>query len=356
MLSLAGRQAGFGMLHDKQAVGAVLREFRAPNNRRGLVLLALDLSAYVACFLAVCLAPHWALKLPLSILLGICIGRMFQLGHTASHGALIADGNRRWRRPLAIFCFLPALTPEHAWDIGHNRVHHVCLNQKELDNTWVPMSPDEYRAASAGRRLWERVIRSLPGLGLYYTVDTWFREMICGSLRRLDKPALRNDLLLLAGFLIIEIALAVSLGASPWLNLLFAILLPQLVWHYIMAMVIYFHHTHEAARWYQVDSAARPSLLETAYEASRNVTLPWRIDALMHSVMVHVVHHLSPLVPCYLQAEATHALGERAGLGVTTHPIGWRRAWQITRHCQLYDFQAGCWRRFAEVTRTAPEG
>lgn len=340
------------MLQDRQAVGAVLREFRAPNNRRGLTLLALDLLAYAACFIAVCLAPHWSLKLALSLLLGICIGRLFQLGHTASHGALIASGNRRWRRPLGMLCFLPALTPEHGWDIGHNRVHHVCVNQKELDNNWVPMSPEEYRAAPAWRRLWERIIRSLPGLGLYYTVDIWAAQMIGGSLRRLDKKPLRQDITGIALFLAAKIALAVSLGGSPWLNLLFAIVLPQLVWHYIMAMVIYFHHTHEAARWFWAASDDKPSLLETAYEASRNVTLPWRIDALMHSVMVHIVHHLSPLVPCYLQAEATRALGARAGLTVTTHRIGWRRAWQITRHCQLYDFENGRWCRFAEVAPT----
>ncbi|GAB5388798.1 MAG: fatty acid desaturase [Alphaproteobacteria bacterium] len=333
---------------DKRLIGDVLKQYRTTSNWPGLLLVALDGSIYCALFIAACLVPFWWAKIVLGVAIGIFAGRMFQLAHTASHGALLTRAYRRWRRPLGVFCFLPAWTPEWAWDVGHNRVHHVNVQRIEVDNTWVPMSPQEFLAAPKWRQWLERAYRTVPGFGLYYMIDSWLLGMLRTSLTRLEDPRIRSDFLWIMAFIALQVGLALWLGDAPVLNIICAVLLPQFVWSWIMGMVVYFHHTHEGAVWYRDQDEGRPSLMEAQWQHSRNVTLPMRLDVLMHSVMVHVVHHLAPMVPCYKQAAATRALEQALDVEIPTHRIGWKRAFEIARHCKCWDYDSMQWVPFPD--------
>lgn len=331
---------------------SVLRHYQAVHYRPGVLLLVLDLSLYAALFVAICVVPWWWAKGLLGVTLGIVIGRLFQLGHTASHRALFPQGklNRLLSRPVGVLCLLPSLMPEWSWDVAHNRIHHVLAQHAEGDSAWRPLSPQAFATASWARRLRERLSRSLIGLGWHYFYIDWCRLFIPHMLNNLQDARARTDLVLLLSFTVGQVVIASSIGGPWWLNLLMAWVLPFVIWNYILAFVSYFHHTHEGAIWY-LDGNDRPSLMETAFECSRNVTLPWRLDLLLHSAMVHTVHHLSPLIPTYRQREATTALFAALGEPLIVDRITWRRAWVITAHCQLYDYQARRWVRFAEVPR-----
>ncbi len=339
-----------------QVIGQTLRAYRAQSHWVGLALVLADWALYVSMFVGICLVEPWGLKLLLGAALGVVIARLFQLGHTASHGALLAPGdvNRRWKRPLAQLCFLPSLMPEYSWDRGHNRIHHICMNQQQADNIWVPLSPEQYAQASAGRRLLERMYRHLAGLGLYYFDVMWAKMIMGHCLHNQGQRQSRSDLIWLLAFTATQVTVATLIGGPWWQNLLFAWILPFFVWNYIMGMTIYFHHTDENMIWYQESSDDRPSMVETALHGSRNVQLPWRLDAVLPGVMVHTVHHLSPQVPCYRQREATIALARALGEApLEDIRLGWREAWRITKHCKLYDFTTRTWHPFPRYSPAA---
>src|SRR5438046_10571125 len=98
---------------------------------------------------------------------------LFILGHDASHRTLVA--NKALNAILARIVFLPCLHNYTLWVIQHNRLHHQSANVKGL-NSYSPLSPDEFAAATVGRRLLERIYRSPAGFGFYYLVERWWAD------------------------------------------------------------------------------------------------------------------------------------------------------------------------------------
>src|ERR1017187_5914764 len=112
------------------------RRFRRKSLALALTLFALDAAAYAGCCTAlVVLHWPWALKIPLSFLLGLFITRLFIVGHDAAHGSL--TGHRLPDAIIARIDFLPSLHPCSLWQVGHNRVHHAFTNLKGIDFIWI---------------------------------------------------------------------------------------------------------------------------------------------------------------------------------------------------------------------------
>ena len=138
--------------------------------------LLLDLAFLGVCIAGACYFSSWWAKALMVVPASVAIARLFVIGHDACHGSYTRYD---WlNKIVGRIAFLPSLTPFSLWDVGHNVAHHGFTNLKGRDQVWVPMSAEEWQAASKVRRVLERIYRSGFGQGLYYLIEMWWKKLI----------------------------------------------------------------------------------------------------------------------------------------------------------------------------------
>jgi len=320
-----------------------------PSTARALALVAVDVAVFVAALVFTILAPRTWMQLLGSAAVGLGIARLFILGHDACHQSLTP--HRRLNRWLGRILFLPSLTPYSLWEVGHNVVHHGYTNLRGFDFVWQPRSLAEFNALGPGRRWLERVYRSGWAPGLYYLVDIWWTRLFFPSRAQMPsrRPVFLRDGLLACAFAVAWIAtLAVAARATgqsvAWLVTV-GFALPFLLWNAVMGFVLYVHHTHPSAAWYQDKtawSAAQPFVSSTVHLTFRSA-----MGRVLHHIMEHTAHHVDMSIPLY-RLKAAQALLERRLAGhIVVQPFSWRWYADTARRCKLYDFEAGCWTDFS---------
>ena len=328
-----------------------LREALAPLVMPNIALACLWFGMDVLVFLAAsavavsAVAPGW--KLIESVVLGLAIARLFIIGHDACHQALTP--HRRLNRVLGRIAFLPSLTPYSLWELGHNQAHHGFTNLRGRDAVWAPMSPNEFAALPRIRQVLERVYRSGWGTGAYYAVELWWRKLYFPRADQIggERRAFKWDSWLVSAFALgwlgmLTIA-AVKVGTSRAEALVFGALLPLLLWKCLMGFVIYVHHTEHDVVWFddgEAWAASRPYLSATLHIESP------LLDALLHNILQHPVHHLDMTIPFYRLRRAQRRLDELAPGYVQKRALSWGYYWDVVRHCKLYDYKRRQWQVF----------
>jgi omega-6 fatty acid desaturase (delta-12 desaturase) len=123
-----------------------------------------------------------------------------------------------------------------------------------------------------------------------------------------------------------------------------------------MGFVVYLHHTSPGIAWFQNRhewQRHRAYLTSTA-----RVTLPLRLDRLMHGIMEHNAHHVNPRVPMFALRQAQLLLRERFP-GLCDYRLDRRSFVHAVSSCKLYDYVNHAWLDFdgrvtARVTLAAP--
>jgi omega-6 fatty acid desaturase (delta-12 desaturase) len=320
-----------------------LQRYRTRSTVLALGYFLLDAGAYAVCFL--CLATSvWplALKLPLSILMGLLITRLAILGHDAAHGSL--TDSHLLNATLGRIALLPALHAFSLWQVGHNRVHHAFTNLKGLDFIWVPFSPGEYRALPTRRRWLERLYRSPCGFGLYYLLEIWWKYMSpkgLGALRT-SRGIYRFDLLLVLGFLGFELVVARRAIVET-------VLVPFLVWNWLMGFIIFHHHTHPTARFFR--NRTEWKFFEAQIQGTVHVVFPAAIEHFLSQIMQHTAHHFDVNIPFYRLGAAQKFVEKHLDGVLIVERWSWSRFLETCRLCQLYDYDRRCWTTFASAAR-----
>jgi len=277
---------------------------------------------------------------------GVATAMLFVVGHDACHGSF--TGSPALNRWLGVLAFLPSLTPFRAWELGHNQTHHVYTNLKPLDQVWMPYSKREFDALPFWRRALERLYRSAPGLGLYYAVEIWWKQLFFarkssgGRMRRRDL----YETLLCAAF---ALALSAAAYRHGWSAFAAGVVWPFALWNWLMGWAIFEHHTHPDVPWFDDPAAWRAAGAQVA--CTVHVVLPPFADAILHRIMHHTAHHLDVTVPLYGLADAQRALERQPAAGIIVYrwtPFTFLRHLRI---CKLYDFERRCWTGFDGVPR-----
>ena len=116
-------------------------------------------------------------------------GVVFVIGHDTCHGSLTSSPV--FNRVATWILLLPSLHPATSWEWGHNRMHHSWTNLITKDDAFPPMTLAQWNEKSFLQRgLW-RFYYSLPGMGFYYMIDVWWRDIIC--LNRRERAELRTS-------------------------------------------------------------------------------------------------------------------------------------------------------------------
>jgi len=330
----------------KERLREAMARHHGHSNAPGLVAGAFDAAGYTCCFFLLAIYPRWPIAIPLACVQMVFIARLFILGHDACHGSLFRS--RAWNRTLGRVFFLASLTPYTPWEYGHNTVHHGLSNLKGSDYVWVPFSPADWVRLPRWRKLLERFYRCPPGLGVYYFVEIWWRKLfVTGS----SRAACFWDNLLNVAFLAGQWGAAWFIGArhgSALAAVGFAVLLPFVLWNYLMSFAIYCHHTHPDVRWFE--NRAEWSFYEAQVCATTHTTFQSGFERLFHNIFEHTAHHVDTAIPFYALRPAQQELEELCGSDVIK--VEWfslRNFRDHMRVCQLYDYREHRWVPFRDA-------
>lgn len=316
--------------------------------------MAWAVGLYALTFAGATLCPGWGLKAFFGVLNGFAIAGLFVVGHDACHGSLTPS--ERLNRLLGRIALLPSLHPAAAWVHSHNGMHHGWTNFRGKDPVYVPFSKAEFDTLSPLRRTAERLYRTVAGVALLYLVEIWWKRLMFPT--EADQPrgkataTFRRDRVLVITFVAAEMAaasLAPSAGsldpfAAAAISVLVAVVMPFLVWNWVMAFATFQHHTHPAVPWY--DREEDWSFFAGQVESSVRVRLPWFAEKLLHNIMDHTAHHVDPKIPLYnLPAQQTRLEGAFAN-EIVIEPWNLLAFARTLRACKLYDYENHRWLAF----------
>lgn len=331
-----------------------MREVRRVIDRRcfersmlkGLGSYAFDLVLYAA-FIAGALnfASPW-LKLACGLLAGCAVAFMFVWAHDAAHGALFQS--RKLAEVLGTLFMLPSMNMYRLWAFGHNRVHHGFTSYSPIDWIWRPWTPEEYAAKPRWRRLLYRMERTPYGCALHYLIHVWWQGMIRFKPEggAVEQRRVRMNKLLTLGFFFAYSGLAYWLGGG-WVAIVAAVIVPFLVFNYFIAFFVFLHHTHpdlpffaERAKWSQSIAQLFCSTVIRCSPVS---------EFLIHNILIHAPHHISPGIPFYHLKRAYRDVRRHYGEYIHEYRFRWSHVRHIFKRCKLYDYANHTWLTYRDA-------
>lgn len=318
---------------------------------KGLSYFARDLVIYLGLITGLVFVSNVAGALALDVAASVLVSALFIVGHDCAHGALFKS--KRLNSLVGHFAMLPSAHVYEGWILGHNRIHHSYTVRQGFDFVWHPLTPDEFRALSASRRLLHRLEWSWAGAGLYYMREVWWSKMIVGKVPHRWAKLVRRDRFLVFGFVLASVGLLGWVGAdmtgtvagSLWL-VARVLVLPFLGFQYMIGSFVHVHHVQRDIRWWKRSEWTK---FKGQMEGTTILRAPRGYNFFLHWIMVHVPHHVDMRIPMY-NLEAAAAAIEAAYPG-TVHEgkLSFRDFVASSRQCKLYDFEEGTWLSYAEA-------
>lgn len=127
-----------------------------------------------------------------------------------------------------------------------------------------------------------------------------------------------------------------------------AVVLPFLLWNYLMGFAIYCHHTHPSVKWYDVRSEW--NFYEAQVCSTTHTRFPGGAGWLLHNIFEHTAHHVDTGIPFYRLCPAQTKMEELCGDGAVQSETFSPRAFLTQmRTCQLYDYRRHRWLQFRDA-------
>jgi len=303
---------------------------------------------YAAAFLGTLTLPDPVVRLGVGVAAGVCSGSLFMIGHDACHGSYTS--RRSLNQVLGRIAFLPSYHTYSLWELSHNRIHHVYTNLKGKDFVWTPLSKAEFDGLSWLSRALYRAYRTPLGLALYYPREIWWPRLVFPRRAHLDRPRriYALDRLLVLGFGAVQLLVIAAVGGgaprgwAPWLeDAAFALVVPWLVFSWMIGFVIYFNHTHPAVPWF--DKRSEWSWLASAVRGTVRLKFPRWTLRFASNIMDHVAHHVDPRIPLARLKQAQDHLEQVLPGQIVVQEFCVRELRATLRRCKLYDYEAHCW-------------
>jgi omega-6 fatty acid desaturase (delta-12 desaturase) len=271
----------------------IVAKYQQPSRWRGTWQITNSLGPYITLWYLIylSLALSWWIALPLAILAGGFLMRLFIIHHDCGHGSFFESrkANDIWGFITGVLTF----TPYQLWRWEH-AIHHSAsgdLDRRGLGSVWT-MTVQEYLEASRWKRFTYRLARN----PLVFLVIAPFFLFVIRQ-RFSTKGAHRRE-----RYSVYWTNLAI-LGVAVGLSFIFglkAYLLIQLT----MAMVagsagvwlFYVQHQFEGVYWQRHE---KWDYLSAALQGSSFYKLPKILQWFSGNIGFHHIHHLSPRIPNY---------------------------------------------------------
>ncbi len=271
----------------------LVNEFQKPSTARAVWQLLNTLGPYVLLWYLMYLSRgvSWWLTLPLAVLAGAFLVRVFIIFHDCGHGSFFKS--RRANDAVGFLTGLLTFTPYSHWRWQH-AVHHSSsgdLDRRGTGDIWT-MTVQEYLESSRWKRFAYRLARNpfvLFVIGPLFLFLVWQRLPSPGANARERRSVQAMNL-----------AIAAMVVLLAWTYGLKAYLLIQLTVTAVAGAagvwMFYVQHQFEDVYWErgeQWDSAA------AALQGSSFYRLPKILQWFTGNIGFHHIHHLSARIPNY---------------------------------------------------------
>jgi omega-6 fatty acid desaturase (delta-12 desaturase) len=275
---------------------------------------------------AICCLDSWLLRLPLSLVLGLTLVRMFIVYHDVQHGTIL-KGSRLARLLMDGYGLL-ALNPPSIWSRSHEHHHR---NVGKIFGASIGSYPIMTRTAWEGSNRRQRFAYALSRhpmtLALGYL--TIFLYGMCVRSFLVDHRRHADSGLAIA----LHAALVVPLAIVAPGVLLFLVLVPMTVGCALGAYLFYAQHNYPSVR---IVSREQWRYLDAALDSSSYIRMGPIMRWFTGNIGFHHVHHVNARIPFYRLPEAMAGIEELQMPGTTS--LGPWQIWQCLR-LKLWDVQ-----------------
>ncbi|NBB78251.1 MAG: fatty acid desaturase [Verrucomicrobia bacterium] len=258
----------------------------------GLLLLAA---------VATVLLPFWLLKLPVSILAGLLMVRMFVIYHDHQHNAILPRSKvaKHLMRLWGIF----AMTPSCIWQHSHN--HHHNHNSKLRSahiGSYPVMTTERYANASKQERRKYLFMRH-PATILFGYFTVFILGMCIAPVMENPKEN-RDSLIALLAHVLLYAVVVAALGV---VNALFLLFVPFFVASALGSYLFYAQHNFPLVIF---KDKAGWSYEGAALDSSSYCQMGPFMRYITGNIGYHHIHHLNAKIPFYRLPEAYEKLPE----------------------------------------------
>ncbi len=280
---------------------AASKEFQPESRARSWAHFVETFAVTFALAAALVLVPYWWVKLPLAILQGLVLVRIFILYHDFMHNSLLRGS--RFAKWIMYAYGVLVLTPPKTWRQTHNYHHaHTAKIVGSHVGSYLMVTTEMWETLTPRQRLMYKLIRHpLTILFGYFTI---FLYGMCVS-SFLRAPRKNWDSLLA---LIVNVVLSAAIWYFAGFEVyLFAFFLPLFVATATGAYLFYAQHNFPDLYVQPRDKwdYARAALESSSYMETGPI-LRW----LTGNIGYHHVHHLNPGIPFYRLPEAMAGIPE----------------------------------------------
>lgn len=271
----------------------IVAAYQTPCRRRAIWQLVNTFGSYVLAWglMYVTLQISWWLTLPLAILAGGLLVRIFIIFHDCGHGSFMSS--REANKWIGRLGGLLTFTAFHHWRWQHG-THHATsgdLDRRGVGDMWT-MTVEEYLAASRWKRLSYRLARNpimLFVVAPLYLFVIHQRFPLSKAPTRAKHSVWWNNL----AIVVMIVGMSLIYGVGPYL-ILQAIVLGIAgtagIW------LFYVQHQFEDVYWANTDEW---DFTAAALEGSSYYKLPRILQWFSGNIGFHHIHHLSPRIPNY---------------------------------------------------------
>ncbi len=280
---------------------AASKEFQPEDKKRSWFHFVETFAVCFALAAALAFLPYWWLRLPLALLQGFVIVRIFILYHDFMHNALLRGSHvAKWI--MYVYGVL-VLTPPKTWRQTHNYHHaHTAKIVGSHVGSYLMVTTEMWQKMNRRERFMYKLIRHpLTILFGYFTIFLY--GMCISSFRR--NPRKNWDSL---AALIVNVALSAALWSLFGFSFYFFVFfLPLFVACALGAYLFYAQHNFPELYVQPRDSweYTRAAIESSSYMETGPI-LAW----LTGNIGFHHVHHLNPGIPFYRLPEAMEGIAE----------------------------------------------
>ena len=272
---------------------AMVAEYQKPSAWRAAWQIANSVGPYLLLWYLMYLSVSvsWWLTIPLAVLAGGFLVRVFIIFHDCGHGSFFKS--RRANDVVGILTGALTFTPYHQWRWEH-AVHHASaghLERRGMGDVWT-MTVREYLEASRWKRFAYKLSRNpvvLFGLAPVFLFVVLQRFPTAGADRRERRSVYWMNLALV----VMAAAFSWAFGFTTYVLIQLTILLVSGaagVW------LFYVQHQFEDAYW---ERGEHWDYTAAALQGSSFYKLPTVLQWFSGNIGFHHIHHLSPRIPNY---------------------------------------------------------
>jgi len=276
-----------------QAWKVVVAKYQQPSRWRSILQIVNSFVPYVALWFLMdwSLAVSGWLILPLSILAGGFLARIFIIHHDCGHGSFFKSQTAN--DVVGFITGVLTFTPYHFWRFEH-AVHHAGsgdLDRRDLGSVWT-LTVQEYLQAPWWKRFAYRVMRN-PVVLLGVVPSFLFLVYHRFASARASKRDRYSVYWTNASMVALGVLLSLVMGLKAYLVIQLSIITVAStagVW------LFYVQHQFEGVNWQRHD---KWDYTTAALEGSSFYKLPRILQWFSGNIGFHHVHHLNPRIPNY---------------------------------------------------------